>query len=265
MTVNLHTHTVRCGHAKGEDREYVERAIACGITHLGFSDHAPLVLPNGEQSCFRIPMERAEEYAESVRALREEYRKDIRIYLGLEMEYYPELFGQMMETVRALGVEYLICGQHYIPGEEGIPQSYTGIETESPEKLEQYVSTVLEAMDRGVFTYFAHPDLLHYVGDESFFAENMRPICRKAAEKQIPLEINLLGFRNRRHYPRESFWRVAAEEGCIAVLGSDAHSPEHTFDPASIEVAEALIAKYDIKLLEHPTLIHPLTGERTLL
>ena len=47
MKVNLHTHTVRCGHAVGTDEEYVLAAIAAGFTKLGFSDHNPFPYENG--------------------------------------------------------------------------------------------------------------------------------------------------------------------------------------------------------------------------
>ena len=43
MTVNYHTHTVRCRHASGSEREYIETAISRGLTILGFSDHSPYV------------------------------------------------------------------------------------------------------------------------------------------------------------------------------------------------------------------------------
>lgn len=36
--------TKRCQHAVGEDREYVEAAIAAGIQVLGFSDPLPMGL-----------------------------------------------------------------------------------------------------------------------------------------------------------------------------------------------------------------------------
>ncbi len=39
---NYHTHTKRCRHAVGEDREYVEAAIEAGLKVLGFSDHTPI-------------------------------------------------------------------------------------------------------------------------------------------------------------------------------------------------------------------------------
>ena len=44
---NYHTHTTRCKHASGEDREYVEKAIESGLKILGFSDHCPWVFEDG--------------------------------------------------------------------------------------------------------------------------------------------------------------------------------------------------------------------------
>ena len=37
MKYNLHTHSFRCNHAAGEDRDYVECAIKAGMKVLGFS------------------------------------------------------------------------------------------------------------------------------------------------------------------------------------------------------------------------------------
>ena len=45
MTANYHTHTWRCLHASGTERQYVERAIEGGLAVLGFSDHAPMPYP----------------------------------------------------------------------------------------------------------------------------------------------------------------------------------------------------------------------------
>ena len=41
---SLHNHTWRCKHADGAMDAYVEAALAGGITELGFSDHAPLIV-----------------------------------------------------------------------------------------------------------------------------------------------------------------------------------------------------------------------------
>ena len=265
MNINLHTHTARCGHAVGAEREYIERAIAGGFTDLGFSDHAPFVFPDGRTSRFRVPMHLAEDYMETLRRLREEYRDRIRIHIGFEMEYYPKYFGEMLKTVNDLGVEYLICGQHFLGSEYPGIHRYTGDTGHTREELPEMAETLLAALESGVFSYIAHPDVLNVIGEDEYYAECMRPVCRRAAELSIPLEINLLGIRENRAYPREYFWRVAGEEGCSVVYGSDAHSPETTVDAESLIRADEIVKKYHLKPVDRPTLIHPKTGVRTLL
>ncbi|MDE6281143.1 MAG: PHP domain-containing protein, partial [Oscillospiraceae bacterium] len=41
MKANYHTHTERCRHAQGTERDYVQEALTAGVSILGFSDHAP--------------------------------------------------------------------------------------------------------------------------------------------------------------------------------------------------------------------------------
>jgi histidinol-phosphatase (PHP family) len=43
MPASYHTHTPLCRHATGSPEEYVDAAIAAGITEYGISDHAPQV------------------------------------------------------------------------------------------------------------------------------------------------------------------------------------------------------------------------------
>ena len=89
ITYNYHTHTYRCRHANGAIEEYIKRAIACGITHMGFSDHVPYMCANGVELCHRVPVAEVGEYFAEISALREKYKEQIDIKIGFEMEYYP--------------------------------------------------------------------------------------------------------------------------------------------------------------------------------
>ena len=104
-------------------------------------------------------------------------------------------------------------------------------------------------METGLYTYFAHPDLFRFTGDEAVYDREMRKLCRTAGETGTPLEINLLGIRDGRHYPDERFWRIAAEEGCKAILGSDAHQPAWVTDPASEEKALRMAERLGLEVL----------------
>jgi hypothetical protein len=107
--------------------------------------------------------------------------------------------------------------------------------------LKQYCDQTIEALYTGLFTYFAHPDIMHFVGEEAIYRQQMRRICRAAKECQVPLEINLLGLYLQRQYPNPIFWELAAEEGCKVVLGVDAHKPEFLLDEPYYDRFSAVI------------------------
>lgn len=223
---NLHTHTRRCNHAAGEDREYVEAAIEAGMTVLGFADHCPQFFPVDDYySTFRMLPEQAAEYAESIRALQKEYAADIRILLGFETEYYPDTFDALMDFVRPLKLDYMIMGQHFVGNEYDEGSYYAASEGKKEDYLRQYVRQVKEGLSTGVFTYLAHPDIVWYVGSEAYYTQQMSELCRFALEHDIPLEYNLLGYINGRSYPDPAFWDIAAAAGNKVVVGYDAHEP----------------------------------------
>lgn len=221
--VNYHTHTPRCHHAIGDEREYIENAIAAGLTILGFSDHTPYVFAEGYTSGVRMTPEELPEYVDTLLALRKEYKNDIEILIGLETEYYPAHFDQLLEILSPYPLDYMILGQHFLYNE------YDGIFSSKPcseeKHLAAYVDQVIAGLSTGKFAYLAHPDMLRFVGDEAIFTEYMTRLCRFAKEQDIPLEMNFLGFADKRHYPSERFLRIAAEIGNEVIFGCDAHQP----------------------------------------
>lgn len=238
LTANYHTHTARCGHAVGADEEYVKAAIAAGMQVLGFSDHIPWPDQVPPRDTLHMRMNRAAEYAASVCALREKYRDQIAIYLGFEAEYLPEFYEAQMKMCEELDVDYLIMGQHFLP--ESL--IYAGSRTGSRRVLERYVDTVLEGLSTGAYSCLCHPDLVDFAGDGAFYRKQMRRLCEGVKKMGIPLEINLLGLGEGRHYPNERFWTIAGETENRAIIGVDAHDPasigKHRIFEAALALAE---------------------------
>ena len=246
MFANYHTHTARCHHAVGSETEYIENAIRGGLTILGFTDHTPYDIPRPHP--FRMAPEELPGYVGTLRALTARYQDKIEILAGVEAEYYPSYFPAHLKLLQENGIDYMILGQHFLGNELGEP--YCARETEDERILERYTAQSEEALRTGFFTYFAHPDLIHFTGSEKAYALQMRRLCEAAKETDTPLELNLLGIRDGRHYPDERFWAIASEVGNEVVFGSDAHAPEDVCDVASEEKALALVKKYSLRLLE---------------
>ena len=162
LKANYHTHTARCKHAWGEDKEYVEQAIQAGMEVLGFSDHCPWIFPPDYVSHTRMEPKELDGYFTSLENLKREYAKDITIYIGFESEYIPELMEEQDRLLKDYPVDYMLLGEHFTASEVTGP--YTGHETESEADLQRYVDLVIEGMETGKYAYVAHPDLIHYIG-----------------------------------------------------------------------------------------------------
>ena len=117
MRFNLHTHTYRCHHASGTEREYIENAIQSGMELLGFSEHVPYPFPDGHESSFRLYRRDLENYFSALNALRSEYKNEITIVIGFEAEYYPKYFEDMLRLIRPYNPDYLLLGQHFTNNE----------------------------------------------------------------------------------------------------------------------------------------------------
>ena len=221
---------------------------------MGFSDHAPFVFPDGFESTHRVEFSKIEDYFSSIRALREKYKNEIDIKIGFEMEYYPAYFPAMYDIAYEAGAEYLILGQHYLYNEHpnGVASSY---KTENPDILREYVDCVIGGIKTGAFTYVCHPDMIKFIGDEEIYYKEMKKICEVSKEYETPLEINFLGIREGRIYPREIFWQIAGEVGAPVTFGMDAHSKEAAMDTESLKVAGDLVKKYGLKYIGMPKII----------
>ena len=251
MIYNYHTHTERCGHAKGKEEDFIKRAIENGIKYMGFSDHFPFIRSDGLESSFRVPVSQVKDYFDTLRALREKYKNEIDIKIGFEMEYYPADFEKMLEQAKKYGAEYLIMGEHFTEEElDGVIPS--SAPSDSVEKLKNYVDCVCEGMATGVFTYVAHPDLINFTGDDGIYKEEVRRMCRASKKYNVPLELNFLGIREGRTYPRELFWKTVGEEQSPVTFGFDAHSVRSAFDGASLEKAEETVKKYKLNYIGMP-------------
>ena len=255
MIANYHTHTWRCNHAWGTEREYVEAAIEGGLQVLGFSDHTPYAFPHGYIGPDKMQPSQLEDYVDTVLRLRDEYRDDIRICLGLEAEYYPELWEGLLRLLEPYPIEYLLLGQHFIHSTETDEGTWTAIVNENPRDLQEYVSCILSGMETGLFTYVAHPDIFRFSGSDELYCREMRKICVASRERNIPLEINLLGIRDNRWYPRSLFWQMAGEEQSPVTFGFDSHDTAAAYDSASLPAAEAMVKKYRLNYIGEPKLV----------
>ncbi len=218
-------------HAKGTEEDYVLEAIKCGLAHLGISDHGPE--PWGTNG-YRMLWEQADEYLKIISFLKEKYKSEISIYAGFEYEYFKKNIPFLREMKAREEVDYFALGPHAFIDDAGI--MHDSFMLNDKREFLPYAKSVVEAMETGLYSFVAHPDLYVYT---------MREHCREADEAAdiiirasidmgVPLEINANGMRRgvfnwdgteRYLYPYRRFWDKVAEYGAKVIIGSDAHEP----------------------------------------
>jgi histidinol-phosphatase (PHP family) len=254
MLANYHTHTYRCGHAYGEDEDYVLSAIKAGYQILGFSDH--VMIPDIQQEDYRIrgDYRMLPDYLLSIRNLRDIYHNQIEIHIGMEAEYSPDLEDYLCSLLDTKQVEYLVFGNHYRSYKNHHFEDYFG-NVRDPKDIIDYVTLAEKALSTGLYSCFAHPDLFmsNYLSWDSACEEAAHRICKASLQYQVPLELNQGGIRYagltrignelRYRYPYRRFWEIVAQYNNPVIIGVDAHHPNdfhHQAQKVTIKMANNL-------------------------
>lgn len=97
---SYHTHSVYSD-GKNTLEEMVQSAIEKGCSEIGFSDHAPMAF----RCDWSTSKEKIDSYKKEILALKEKYKNQIKIYLGIEQDYF---------SLPAEGYDYIIGSVHYV-------------------------------------------------------------------------------------------------------------------------------------------------------
>lgn len=225
MKIDLHNHTVLCNHAIGSVNEYVEAAIGCGTEYFGFSDHAPMHY----DPQYRMGFEQMELYERWVREAGEQYRDQITVLLGYEVDFLPRF---MDDAVLKRPCDYLIGSVHFID-DWGF---------DNPEFIGRYAGADIDAIygryfelvemmaQSGKFDIVGHFDLLKVFKflpkkDIRLLAKNALQAIKKAG---LSIELNVSGYRKpiAEAYPSSDLLEEIAALDIPITFGSDAHRPD---------------------------------------
>lgn len=256
MKCNYHTHNEMCGHAGGTLEEYVQCAVTHRMEEICMSDHIPYP---GDGFGMRMPYARLDEYINSTLQLKEKYRGQIRVLLGLEAEYFADYDGYYRRLLGEKGVEYLILGQHFYMDADGrLSNVYNDMHNTAD--CISYVKNCMEAMSTGYFACLAHPDLI-FVNDfpvDDSVKKAIDLLLNESMKHNYILELNANGFRRgksrfvtgeRYPYPTDFFWQEVAKSGVRTIVGADCHSVDALCDWAT-DWGERMAQELGLNLVE---------------
>ncbi len=229
---NLHTHTT-FSDGVGTVRENIESAIAKNMMSLGFSDHS---FTECDPSYCMSP-EKYSEYIKEVRALTSEYDGRLKVFLGLEKDYYSE--GDDSEF------DYIIASAHYI-NKNGrcYPIDHTRAQQEQcvrevfggniVDMAKSYYEMMVKHVEKTKPTFIGHFDVItkfSYMPEEDWeyikAATESLEECLKTCRY---LEFNTGGISRGYKtfpYPNRFLLERIKELGGKILLGSDSHDPKN--------------------------------------
>ena len=223
--IDLHNHTTRCNHAEGTIDEYIQRAIELGINIYGFSEHAPMDFDEK----YRLPFCDMDAYVNDILTAKEQYKNDINILLGYEVDYLP---GHMDDRVLNAKVDYLIGSVHFIDKWSfDNPEFIAGWKNKDIDEIWKAYFEATEAMAKsGKFDIAGHLDLIKVfkfmpVQDTRILAKNALQAIKRSS---MVLEINTAGLRKpvAELYPSRALLEEAYALDIPITFSSDAHAAD---------------------------------------
>lgn len=237
MLIDYHTHHARCGHAVGGLEEYVKRGIELGLSQLGLSDHMPLlhVDPAAYYPEMAMPLDELPRYVEEAFQLKEKYRGQIDLRIGLEGDYIEGWERQIEEIVKAYPWDYVIGSVHFL-GEWDVSDFRQVHNWEGQNVFavyERYYDAVAKAARTGLYDIMGHLDVIKRFGhrpDAALEAETVDlelHTLTAVKEAGVAMELNASGLSKpvAEMFPSRRILSAAVEMGIPLTVGSDAHDP----------------------------------------
>ena len=229
---NYHTHTHFCD-GKSSPEEIVREAIRLGCPELGFSGHCYTFFD--ESYC--MSQAGTQEYIAAIRALQETYGDKIRIFLGIEQDYYSDAPTDAYDYVIG-SVHYVKKDGCYLPVDESkeiqlenVRRFYNG---DFYGFIEDYYETVADLYRKTQCQIVGHFDLIKKFNGAQDLFDPQHPRYQAAANKALSalmssptaLEINTGGIARgyiREPYPAGSILTQWLEAGKPVLFASDCH------------------------------------------
>lgn len=235
---DLHVHTEYCD-GLSTIEETVAEANRKHMESIGFSSHS--FMPFDTSYC--MTPEKETEYAKKVVSVSQSNTDGVKIYLGLERDFYSP------NQLRALGgynldyvigsVHYIRVGGEYIPVDESeciskkaVDENFSG---NANAYVRKYYETVSQLAQRNDVDIIGHFDIVtKFNRANKFFDEDSKIYkesalealhCFKGKDKIIEMNTGAVsrGYRDK-PYPSEFILKEANSIGIRFILSSDSHN-----------------------------------------
>lgn len=235
---NAHTHSTFCD-GKSTPEEMVLSAIRLGYTSLGFSGHSYLPFEDGPSQWSMTP-ENTLKYIREVTRLKEAYKDQISIHLGLELDSYSKVdlspYEYIIGSVHSLIVPGTSDHLSYDSSPEEFSHLFDTVFDKDPIRLaEHYYTQVVDharACRPDILGHFnlitKYNECLHLIDEtDSRYKSIASQALLEAAGNSTCVEINT-GAIGRGHasipYPNFQMMKLLKEHSIPVILTCDCHN-----------------------------------------
>lgn len=259
MLTNYHSHSHYCD-GKGSPEEQVQGALAQGLRAFGFSSHCPVPFENQ----WSMKAERLADYLAETQALKTKYEGQIELYVGLEVDFIPEMIGPK----DFLLLDYCVGSVHYVGlNQFGQPWEIDGSSVEFLECLDTLYGGDIRAVIQkyyGIIRQMVETDPPQIMGhldkikmhnaarllfdeSETWYVEEVEQTLQTIVKAGIITEINTRGNYKRDLDLYPSPWIISRmkELNIPICINSDSHRPEEITASYPLAFQTAKAAGYD--------------------
>ncbi len=244
MKFDYHTHHYRCGHAKGDIRDYIETAIERGLQILGISDHSPwFYREDAYSSRIVMPKEEFSHYVNEVLELKKEYENQIEVLLGVESDFVPSHLQLYQSVYEQYPFDYIIGSVHATNNMSIFNRDRWKNLNEKQLLLEKelYFNLIEQSARSGMFEILGHIDAMkrHFPGFNQLETAALDKCLKTISECDVAIEVNTSTAGELGWQPSVDILERAYFYNVKVTFGSDAHHPERVGDQFN-EVKEQL-------------------------
>lgn len=227
--IDYHVHTNLCNHASGTMPQYVEQAIAAGLTEICFLDHLTI---NEKGRGLSMTPAQVPLYFYAAKRLAHYYRQRIAVKVGLEIDFSPAYIQSAEAVINRFAFDVIGGSVHFVEDYNIVSSRAADLSAGPPEDIlyEQYLYCLQKMVDSRIFDVVCHIDVVKKFGRQppAWFHENLDEILTKIGYNGLTVEINTSGFIHpaKSSYPDSRTVKKCAEKGIFVTLGSDAHRPD---------------------------------------
>lgn len=227
-----HIHSNFSGDSMEKLENIIERAIETGMDEITITDHLDLEFP-GEINIFELDFKT---YVETLKKLKNLYKNNIKIKIGIELGLQPQLKDKYDEIFNCEDIDFIIGSFHCVRGMDVADRKF--FEKYSKDEAHRiYFEEILNTIDLfPKINVCGHLDFINRYGRSVYddykkinfemHRELIDKILIKLIEKNIGIEINTSALRYglRDFHPcRKILKRYKELGGKIITMGSDAH------------------------------------------